>query len=509
MPHIEVFNDYVRIHAPEDDEGVRLIKRLDHRTAYSIAGAEFVPSYKDGFWDGKVHLLKATGDYYRMPTGLLDAVLGVFPHLEIRDHRKRPLGDRCRFRWIGHTLRDYQQEAVESALGPTLTGEPPRGILQVPIRGGKTLIAARLIHSLGWRTTFVVESELLLRQTVKAFKEYMEPVDYVHQTPTEIRPISYTGPWVGSCGSGSWHPGWITVVMVQTMLARPVEALALLRQTDLVIVDEVHHMKADEWRKPLLSSDIWGRIGLSATLFEDPSIPQERSAVWVRAVVGPTICQIPVSRLIDAGYLVQPWVLMYPVYHVGARRTWRGGATYNECVVDSVKRNSLICDLTQDAVARGALVLIDTGRLNQMGALRRMLEARGVACEEIHGKTPSDRRQRILTKFRKRHVQVLIGTILGEGVDVPELEVVINAEGGKSRVAVMQRLRNLTVSDGKQHAVVIDFADIGQPHLQDHSLDRLDQYVGTEGFRVRAMGTFDGPASIPDDIYPPAEVLND
>jgi superfamily II DNA or RNA helicase len=82
--------------------------------------------------------------------------------------------------------------------------------------------------------------------------------------------------------------------------------------------------------------------------------------------------------------------------------------------------------------------------------------------------------ERIRTNLGRRGSQVLFGTIVGEGVDMPELAVVINAEGVNSRVAVMRRLRNIPGSEGKWHAVVIDFADIGQCHLREHASDRLD-----------------------------------
>jgi superfamily II DNA or RNA helicase len=209
-----------------------------------------------------------------------------------------------------------------------------------------------------------------------------------------------------------------------------------------VLVHNCHHMKADEWRKPLLCSDIWGRIGLSATLFEDPGIPQERAAIWVRGVVGPTVCEIPVSRLIEQGHLVQPWVLIYPITHVGAKRSWRGGQTYTECVVEGVKRNGLITRLAREAAARGALVLIDTGRLKQMVALRRALEEQGVACAEIHGKTPSAQRQRILAKFRDREISVLIGTVLDEleRRDAKRALVTMCAAGGMAPAIIIERV---------------------------------------------------------------------
>jgi superfamily II DNA or RNA helicase len=460
-----------------------------------VAGAEHVPAYVDGHWDGKVHLLKfnSKAGHYMIPTGLLDTVRGVFRDTPETDKRKEPdpFGPRIVYNWIGPQPRTYQEEVIASVMDLVEVGEAPRGILQVPIRGGKTLIAAQLIMKLGWPTVFVVESDLLLKQTVKAFKEYLDFQSYKPNNKL---------PWIGECGSGLWQPGLVTIAMIQTMIRQPQKTSRLLENVNLMLLDECHHFKADEWREPILKSNTWGRIGLSATLFEDPSIPQERSMIWVRAATGPILCQIPVKRLIDEGHLVQPWVAMYPIHHINAPKGWNYGATYEELIVENITRNGIIADLAQDAANKGALTLVDTGRLSQMRHIQTMLETREVPCDIIHGKTPSNKRQEILKRFRNREIAVIIGTILGEGVDVPELEIVINAEGGKSRIAVMQRLRNLTVSSGKHQAVVIDFADIGQKHLSEHASERLEQYVATDGFRLRVIEDLTRPATIPTDL---------
>jgi len=417
-------------------------------------------------------------------------VVATVSHCQIEDLRYQPADSPLLFEWRGPSPRDYQVEAANAVI----TTSPPRGIVQVPIRGGKTLIAAMIIRQLGYRTLFIVESELLLRQTAAALESYLEPQSFAGERP-----------WAGVCGGGGWTTSPVTVATIQGLLAHPQKAKELLAATDLLLIDEVHHLKGEEWRKPLLQADTWGKIGLSATVFENVDIPQERSTIWVRAATGPLLYEISIDRLIAEGHLVRPHILMYSITHENAPKKWRYGKTYNELIVHGLARNAAIADLAEDAALRGAPTLIDTGRTDQMEILHRMLEARHVPVAVLHGKTPGKKRQEVLADFRRGKIGVLIATILGEGVDVPELQVVINAEGGRARTSVMQRLRNLTRHDGKSTATVIDFADIGQKHLQQQALDRLNQYTGIASFQVHWVDQ-QSPYSIPDSFLGPKRV---
>lgn len=494
---IIVHNDYIRVLGLEATRrGRTALEALRKETAYLVAGHEHTDKFQSGVWDGRIQLVRRSRRGKRgepkpllIPTGLLAVAQRHLKGYRFADKRRRPKG-RMDFEWVGPDPRGYQGEAVRAILDRCrVRGLAPRGIIKVPIRGGKTLIAGRILAELGWSTLFVVESEMLLGQTARALRSYLHP-------------RSFRDEWIGVCGSGEWDPRWVTVATVQTLLARPREARALEAKTDLLLIDEVHHMRADEWRKPIMRTDAFGKIGLSATLFEDPDIPQERSAIWVRACTGPIRYEVPIERLIQEGHLLQPTVLLYRMPLHGAPQRWRYGRTYSEFIANNEERNATIADLAEQAAKAGLLTLIDTGRLDQMRRLEEMLSARGVEVETLHGSTPPARRRRVVERFQKRKVAVVIGTILGEGVDIPELEVVINAEGGKSRIAVMQRLRNLTVSEGKTRAIVIDFADLGQRHMQEHSLARLDLYDETRGFRIRVIEGMTRPARIPDDLLP-------
>ncbi len=461
------------------------IRELDELTSYYEEGYDYNERYLAGQWDGRVHMLRWSKKTmtYNIPTGMESMVRRMFPDAQVEDFRRRPKpGHRLQTEYVGYPLRDYQREASEAVVGPTRLGEPPRGIYKIPTRGGKTLVATHIFHQLGWPTMFIVPSDLLLRQTLQEFE----------------RSISAPGNWLGMIGRGKWDPQWVTVATIQSLIQDVDAAIKLLSQFDLILMDEAHHSKADVWRKPIMYCDSWGKVGLTATFFDDPTRANERASIWVRAATGPMLVDVPMDRLIRNGHLVAPDIFMFPFRLHGAPDRWDYGTTYDEYIATNLERNTVIAELAMDAVHNGELVLIDTGRISQMNMLYDLLLERGIRVRKLYGKTSADLRDHTVDAFKHREIDAIVGTILGEGVDIPELQVVINAEAGQSRTAVMQRFRNLTPAPGKDRAIFIDFYDIGQKHLTAHSASRLETYQNTPGFRPHLIPSIGGrPARIP------------
>ena len=115
-------------------------------------------------------------------------------------------------------------------------------------------------------------------------------------------------------------------------------------------------------------------------------------------------------------------------------------------------------------------------RLDHVSTLLSELESLDLQVGVITGATPSDRRRSLVEEYRSGEISVLLGTVFGEGVDIPKIECVINAEGGQSKKATMQRFRNLTPADGKEHALFVDFMDFNSSWLAKHSKARVAAY---------------------------------
>lgn len=447
------------------------LKALHELASFPIEGSQHSQAYKAKMWDGKQALLRRAkgGDHWLLPTGILSQALESLGGFEVEmvDRRVQP-GDPREFAWRGKPLRDYQVQAIEAVIQDRgfFTG---RGILSLPTRSGKTIVAAGLVQRLGLRTVFVVPSQLLLEQTERSFRACLDPDP------------------VGVVGDGQVRPDWITIATAQSLLRHKALANKLLNEADLVIFDEAHHFTGESWRGLALHADAPYKIGLTATAFISHLKENDKATIWMAAVTGPVLSRVSIHRLVKAGYLMQPRVRFVEFQHEPGTRTWQWQRVARDCLAQCQKRNQLIADIAEREVWNGHLVLIDTGRTDQTKTLAGYMRARDVPTEIMQGSTTSERRQAILAKWRSGEIKCVVGTIIGEGVDIPELSCVINAEGQKSNVASLQRQRQLTLAENKQEPWFWDILDRGQRYLEKHALARLGLYTSLRGFDVETI----------------------
>jgi superfamily II DNA or RNA helicase len=444
---------------------------LNRMMSYKVNGHHFAPSFRAGYWDGRVKLLRRAGKGgLRFPTGLLFDALKVISNLgrdepEIEDKRRK-FSRAVKLEWKADDiiLRDYQLEAVKAATSSSGL-LPGRGILKLPIRSGKTVVAAALIHHWQRRAVFVATSQLILTQTVALFRRIF-------------------GDCVGVIGEGEFDPNVITVALIQSLQKMKPKVKKLLARTDVLIVDEVHHMKGDTWREPIMRANARVKLGLSATVKVSRKAC-ERSAVWLKSATGPILIDVPMKRLVDGGFILPLDILIAEFDGKGYKAS---KASYpdacDKLIVNCDERNQTIVGAAKILAEAGHKVLIDVGLLAHIKKLYSLALSMGVEASIIYGGTTTSKRVSVLDDFVNGRKSVLIGTILGEGVDVPVLSAVINAEGGKAYDSTIQRMRNLTQHPDKDQALLIDFNDSGNRYLKQHSKARLKHYKAEPIFNV-------------------------
>jgi superfamily II DNA or RNA helicase len=93
--------------------------------------------------------------------------------------------------------------------------------------------------------------------------------------------------------------------------------------------------------------------------------------------------------------------------------------------------------------------------------------------------------------FREGKINVLIGTlsIFAEGIDIPDLDVIINASGNKGDVKSIQVLgRVLRTFKEKNEALYYDFLDRGV-HTRKHSHKRI-KILQKQGYEIKINDDF-------------------
>lgn len=451
-------------------------KLLDEATSWRVEGFYRSPAFKAKHWDGKTHLIKFSRKHgYRAPVGMLDPLKEQLDEMEaeyeVVDGRVQP--ERIPIPWNPDVVpRDYQRAGIDA-----LKAAGGSGILKMPIRSGKTKTCARLIHELGVPTVFIVPSAPLLHQARESLAEAFG---------LGIEDI-------GIIGDGEWDVKPVTVALIHALShakkskdkKRRGEYRQLIRETGLVVFDECHHLTGDDWRNVMLDFHAYYRVGLSATALVERKSEMEKGVIWLTACCGPIRYEVDMSLLIERGHLVRPTFLLYPVRKPeGLRKLRWSQRLKSEAILNNPYRNALIARLADEWAAKGRQVLVVTNRIEQVMVLDDLFRSdSGI----ITGRQGKAERDAIVDSYRRGKLSVLCGTVFGEGIDIPEIDVVINAEGGKDPKRTIQRLRNLTPKDGKHEAIVIDFMDLTNPYFADHSRERLAEYRRESAFRFRVM----------------------
>lgn len=442
------------------------IKALDHETSYEVQNSDYaISGYYDrqdrenaerrarGLpekpvkpWDGKIHLMRqARNGTYFVPIGLLSRAVSVLNAMGVAYDTSisyLPSGETLTLEWKGPGMRIYQKDAVQRAI------QHGSGIIQLPTGSGKTLIGCYLVYAYNRPTLVLVHRKELVSQWVEKL-----------ETTCGIKPTVF---------NDEGHEfGPVTVAMVPS-LHLWLKENHQLPPFDMLILDEAHHCPADTFYGIGIRCDAKQRFGLSATARRE-----DGADLKMEAALGPIIVSMDANTLIAEGFLARPIFefVDVPYVMVSGRKY---AEIYKNGIVLNDERNRIIAAKAQRLVADGRQVYIHVEQINHGTILSKLVPA-----PFIHSKSKD--REEVVEQFRKGNVRCLISTLLGEGVDIPEISGIIMAGGKKTEVGTIQKVgRALRPSPQFNDAIVIDFADKGK-YLSEHATLRYNAYCNVFG----------------------------
>lgn len=457
------------VHIDNEAEGLALKKAL----TFIVPGFKWTRKYKSGFWDGTYCFLNR----YNMsfPTGLLEILPSKLAARVIRiDNRAIPVGSGIKFSDLtleGIELRDYQSELIGTAV------EKERCIIQSCTNAGKSEIAAGIMKCLGVKTLFLTHIDNLCRQTRERL---------------ELR----LGVPVGMVNAEYWAPEMITVGMIPTLYNRvkskSTKVLDFLNSIDALFLDEVHHLSAESWLHISKKCPAYYRYGLSAT-------PVLRDAISNLKLIGETggvVDGVSNKELIERGISARPTIYIVSNRFIGEElrdKTYQ--MAYRLGIETNQYRNKEIALIAQEKVKQDKRILILVNTIRHQKDIERSILQLNKSYilpsgyELLNGGTDVDSRMRVINYMKKGRVKVIIATpIFDEGMDMPEVNVLILGGGGKSQIKLLQRLgrgmRKKTT--GSNTVEVYDFEDSGQMYLMRHAKRRTNVY-NNEGFNVKRI----------------------
>ena len=272
-----------------------------------------------------------------------------------------------------------------------------------------------------------------------------------------------------------------------------------------VLVSNCHHVAADTCLKVACKcTEAYYRIGVSATPWRD-----SHDDMLIEAVLNKRKPEnnVTASKLIQLGYLVKPTIYFVPVKGKIPGKNYQ--QLYDKAIVDNMYRNKIICKIAYQLYKRNRtiLLLIKYVRHGEflLEKLRHILGDNkttisytnrngNIITEEVSnieflsGSDDTARRLAVLEAVKQNVCKIIIAsTIFDEGMDLPQLDTLILAGGGKSSTRAYQRIgRVLRTYPGKTKAFIFDFDD-ETPIFKRHARVRRKLYEEEEEWDIKTF----------------------
>lgn len=382
-------------------------------------------------------------------TGLIPHVLNVLRkfNIEYKINDLREVPEKNANFKMNETFqaRDYQEKIISNV--------STRDIIQAATGAGKTFIMASLIAKHNVKPAVVIAPSISLAIQIKdEFEKFLNTK-------------------VGICGGGKKV---IHDITVSTPESAPD---SLLKSCKIILWDEFHTAAAKiTWETGIKSPNAYYRYGMSATPWRD-----DGKDILLEAItnVRKPHLSITASKLIEKGKLTPCTINFIPINKIF---DWTGdyNSFYSKSIIENEYRNNIIVDKAIEMYKNNRTILILIKSIKHGNVILNKLLQNDFLNDKVkflYGSTDLEERANILNDVKQGKIKILIAsTLADQGLDLPVLDCLILAGGGRSSTRAFQRVgRVIRLYTNKQNAIVFDFKDMS-PTLYNHYLFRKALY---------------------------------
>lgn len=288
------------------------------------------------------------------------------------------------------------------------------------------------------------------------------------------------------------------VAGIDTLLRLKGQDAAWFPKIGLVVQDEGHHpLRDNKWGKAAsLFPTARGLYPTATPVRADGcGLGRHADGIMDALIVGPEM-----RDLINEGFLTDYRIITPPSdLDLKDVPITASGDYSPPKLLTAVKRSCIRGDVVAHYLkfADGKLGVTFTVSIEIATEIAQNFRDIGIPAEVISSKTPDLLRANIMQRFRNKEILQLVNVdLLGEGVDVPAIEVVSFARPTQSYALYSQQFgRALRPLPGKERAIIIDHVGnvVGRHGLPDRyrawSLDRRDRKVRSPAIGVIPLKT--------------------
>jgi superfamily II DNA or RNA helicase len=360
--------------------------------------------------------------------------------------------------------RDYQHESVLGAL------KAGRGVIVLPTSAGKTLVIGLIANTCvtkNLKVLILVPNIQLVQQTYSDFVEY--GIDE-----------KLFSKWTGNHEFSNTN---IVIANNQILLSEK-QDINVLKNFDLVIVDECHKMASAEKITKLIK-DLNSRYILGFT----GSLPESKFDVWsINRIFGSIIYYKKSVELRKEQYISKVRVacleLDYKNIPEFARPSIDNPTAGYEEETNWLQTHSFRTEIIYKVVNSldtNTLILVDRIAHGEYLQEQLKLKLRGTDKQVyfIQGSLEVEEREKIRQMMEENNniVCIAISKIFSTGISIKNLHNVIFAAIGKARIKIIQSIgRTLRLHHTKEVATIFDIADTCLTYGFKHYVERKRLY---------------------------------
>jgi ATP-dependent DNA helicase RecG len=364
------------------------------------------------------------------------------------------------------TLTNAQTTALREIVADMSSDRKMHRLLQGDVGSGKTVVAlfaALLAMENGYQAAIMAPTELLAEQHARTLTRLLEPLG--------IQPILVTGSLKGAARKGVAAKLASSATLLAIGTHALVQEAAVFGRLGFVTIDEQHRFGVEQRAALSAKGESPDVLLMSAT-----PIPRSLALTFYGDLDVSTLDERPAGRQ-PVMTVMRPEKARDRVLEFVARETEKGRQAYVVYpVIDESEKTDLKAATTMyESLSTGAFA----GRVVAL----------------IHGRVPSDEREKIMRAFRDGKIDILVSTTVIEvGIDVANATVMLIEHPERFGLSQLHQLRG-RVGRGAEASYCILLGDVG-----DEASERLRVFVETDdGFeiaradlRLRGMGNLFG-----------------
>lgn len=383
------------------------------------------------------------------PTGHINIVLDVLNAMKanftVNDQRLKPKPYAI-LPWNNTPFepRYYQKEVIDLCISEG------RGVVESAVGTGKSLMMAYIVKDLSVNTLIVVPSRGLLQQIYNDFAVWFGSSAVQMIDSKKVRQSNDLKP--------------IRIVTIQSMAAlqKSGDIGLLLNDIDALFLDEFHHAGSSSYTNLLPEiGHIYHRYGFTGTFLRN-----DNKILDLWGFLSTKLYSYPAWKATQEGFLTPLTVVTHSL--VGKKKM-KYQKEYDENYCGNLELLESILSICHENEGQQILILVN--KKDKSGKIiHEYLSAFNIENSYISGDDDKEVITETIESFNNLEFKILIGSsVIGEGIDVRSTDHLLNCQGGKSEIAIVQSTgRCVRLFKGKTMAYRHDFCFVNTKFLKKH-----------------------------------------